>query len=285
MGQFAAFLNPVEARWVDPMKLCSSVFISVIFHAGLLFLSLSRFETRSQDLIPVVVFGLGEAGGGGKTEGRGGGGVERRWGVKNLKTKNKDQPVKGNGEAAAGTIPSEHNAAESGSRMEATSDAGVMVADTNTNVAGEVQRGSAAAGNQTGGSGQAAVRHGTGGGLASGHGGLGVGAGDGRGGGGGTGDGGSPFARASYADCRKPEYPERARWEGWEGTVTVRVLVDEEGKSKSLEVNHSSGYPLLDKAAMEALRRCRFNPARQRERPVESWIRIPVVFRLADLKD
>jgi protein TonB len=94
------------------------------------------------------------------------------------------------------------------------------------------------------------------------------------------------LVKASYAYCPKPDYPESGRREGWEGTVTLRVLVDERGESKSLEINRSSGFPALDQAAADNVKqRCRFNPARDGEKPIESWIRIPVVFRLADLKD
>jgi protein TonB len=36
----------------------------------------------------------------------------------------------------------------------------------------------------------------------------------------------------------------------------------------------------LDEAAMDAIRRTKFHPAEQRERPVGVWISIPVNFRL-----
>jgi TonB family protein len=87
---------------------------------------------------------------------------------------------------------------------------------------------------------------------------------------------------ASYAYSPKPEYPHHARKEGQQGTVVLRVLVDQEGKSKSLEVSHSSGFEALDKAAMETVRRWRFHSARYGEKRVEMWVKIPIVFRLAD---
>jgi protein TonB len=89
----------------------------------------------------------------------------------------------------------------------------------------------------------------------------------------------------SYAYSPKPQYPHSARKEGREGTVVLRVLVDEEGRSKSLEVNHSSGFDALDSAALSAVRNWRFNPARHGDQRVESWVKIPIVFRLADSKD
>lgn len=93
------------------------------------------------------------------------------------------------------------------------------------------------------------------------------------------------FFHPSYAYAPKPQYPERARREGWEGTVLLRVLVDREGGSKWIEVNQSSGFETLDGAAMETVKHWRFEPARYGERRVESWVKIPIIFRLADLRN
>jgi protein TonB len=67
--------------------------------------------------------------------------------------------------------------------------------------------------------------------------------------------------------------------------VVLRVLVDEEGRSKSLEVNRSSGFEALDKAAIETVRRWRFHSARYGDKRVESWVRIPIEFHLTEAKD
>lgn len=88
------------------------------------------------------------------------------------------------------------------------------------------------------------------------------------------------FARAGYAYTPKPDYPDRARREGWEGTVLLAVLVDRQGRCKAVEVSRSSGFALLDRAAAEAVRLWRFHPAREGETKVESWVKIPIVFRL-----
>jgi TonB family protein len=155
------------------------------------------------------------------------------------------------------------------------------VVETPVRSGGAVKNVSALGGGGNGVGDGAGTRAGGNGGGGSGAGGQGIGSGAGEGGG----SGAVLSVKASYADCPKPDYPDRARREGWEGTVTLRVLVDEEGKSKSLEVNRSSGFPVLDEAAMDNVkRRCRFNPARDGDRRMESWIRIPVVFRLADIK-
>ena len=113
------------------------------------------------------------------------------------------------------------------------------------------------------------------------------GTGFGRGIGSGTGSGSSGtigLTQARYRDTPRPEYPESARREGSEGSVLLRVLVDEQGRSKKVEINSSSGSNTLDRAAMAALRRWRFHPARYRDQAVESWLRVPIEFRFVDAK-
>ena len=133
--------------------------------------------------------------------------------------------------------------------------------------------------NGSGGGGAGSV----GGGASSGKGlsGTGSGSGTGRGDGGGE----SRFVQVSYAYAPKPEYPAPARREGKEGRVLLRVLVDEQGKSKSVEVDDSSGSEALDRAAAEAIKRWRFSPARYGNKSVESWVKIPIDFRLTDAQN
>jgi len=90
------------------------------------------------------------------------------------------------------------------------------------------------------------------------------------------------FVQARYAYNPKPDYPERARREGWEGTVLLRVLVDLEGKSKRVELSGSSGFETLDAAAKETVKGWRFYPARYGEERIESWVKVPIVFKLEE---
>jgi protein TonB len=110
------------------------------------------------------------------------------------------------------------------------------------------------------------------------------GIGSGSGNGQGSSGNGIALTQASYRDTPKPVYPESARSEGREGRVLLRVLVDDQGRTKSVEINSSSGSDALDRAAAEAIRRWRFHPARYGNQTVESWLRIPIEFRLADAK-
>jgi protein TonB len=56
----------------------------------------------------------------------------------------------------------------------------------------------------------------------------------------------------------RKSYPELARRNGWEGTVTLRLTVNAKGRLEKTEVIQSSGYVILDKEAQKMLRRARF---------------------------
>ena len=78
----------------------------------------------------------------------------------------------------------------------------------------------------------------------------------------------------------KPVYPEIAQEAGIEGVVVVQAFIDERGRVKETLILKGVPKTGLDEAAMEAIRRTKFHPAEQRERPVAVWISIPVNFRL-----
>lgn len=121
---------------------------------------------------------------------------------------------------------------------------------------------------------------------AAGHSGSGL---PGSGSGSGPGRGSSPraviTAPARYSDTPKPAYPESARREGREGRVLLRVLIDDQGEAKSVEVSRSSGSDALDHAATSAIKRWRFHPARAGDQPIESWVSVPIDFRLTEAKN
>jgi protein TonB len=77
-----------------------------------------------------------------------------------------------------------------------------------------------------------------------------------------------------------PRYPELARQRGWHGTVLLVVKIDASGRVTDVEVEESSGYQLLDAAAVGAVRRWRYKPAVGRNGPVATEELQPVTFRL-----
>jgi protein TonB len=90
----------------------------------------------------------------------------------------------------------------------------------------------------------------------------------------------SPASNAAYLRNLAPHYPVAARRAGEQGTVTLRVLVSLDGLASRVAVEKSSGSPHLDAAALEAVKAWRFTPARRGVDAVESWMLVPIVFRL-----
>ena len=78
----------------------------------------------------------------------------------------------------------------------------------------------------------------------------------------------------------KPIYPEIAQEAGIEGVVIVQAFIDAKGRVKETLILKGVPNTGLDEAAMKAIRKTRFRPAKQRERPVGVWISIPVNFKL-----
>ena len=77
-----------------------------------------------------------------------------------------------------------------------------------------------------------------------------------------------------------PSYPARARQLGVEGTALLSVFVDTAGRVGEVIVKQSAGHPDLDRAAADAVRRWRFEPARRGAEAVAMWVELPVEFRL-----
>jgi len=78
----------------------------------------------------------------------------------------------------------------------------------------------------------------------------------------------------------KPVYPDIAQEAGIEGQVLVQCFIDEKGRVKETIVVKGIPNTGLNESAVEALRKTRFRPAKQRERPVAVWITIPINFKL-----
>ncbi len=99
-------------------------------------------------------------------------------------------------------------------------------------------------------------------------------------GGGGGGAGGGKFARPDYGTNPLPKYPPLAREKGYEGTVYLRVLVQADGRVGNLSIDRSSGHEVLDRAAVDSVKEWTFLPAQKGEKRVESWVLLPVKFKL-----
>jgi len=78
-----------------------------------------------------------------------------------------------------------------------------------------------------------------------------------------------------------PEYPRAARRHGYEGRVTVRATVGVDGVPRDVTVASPSGHACLDKAAVDAVKRWRFEPARRGGAAVEGTVDVPFRFELS----
>jgi TonB family protein len=260
------------------MRLVFFFALSLSLHAGALVYPVS-FGGRSQvDTIQVKILaieqeegGVGGQGGNGKPAGRGDSkshratppAVEPRF---ESKTTSNPEPQ---------ALPAETVAKVSDSSMVLVSAIVSSAKTVGTAISGP-------GGNDANGSGTGLV--GTGNGTGFGSSGTGFGRGSDNGNGSGSSSAGIALTQARYRETPRPDYPESARRDGREGRVLLRVLVDDQGRSKQVEINNSSGSDALDRAAAEAIKRWRFHPARHGDKPIESWLRIPIEFRLADAK-
>jgi protein TonB len=76
------------------------------------------------------------------------------------------------------------------------------------------------------------------------------------------------------------KYPKRAHDLNQQGEALIRARIDYEGNTAEVLVWKSSGFVLLDNAALSAVRRWQFMPERRNGTPVVAWVEIPVRFRL-----
>lgn len=77
-----------------------------------------------------------------------------------------------------------------------------------------------------------------------------------------------------------PRYPTMALRRRETGTVRIRVDVSAEGAPVATTVVESSQSRDLDRAALEAVRRWRFEPAQANGRPVAGSVIVPISFKL-----
>lgn len=87
-------------------------------------------------------------------------------------------------------------------------------------------------------------------------------------------------ARPLYRTNPSPEYPGIARKRGYQGNIVLSVLVRRDGTVGDLKVLSSSGYPVLDRAAVAAVKHWLFEPGMRGEEKVEMRVKIPIRFEL-----
>ena len=78
----------------------------------------------------------------------------------------------------------------------------------------------------------------------------------------------------------RPRYPLTARRQGIEGTAELQAWINNSGRVDRVEILISSGHPVLDRAALKAVKKARFKPAEMDSRAVEGSVTISVRFQL-----
>ncbi len=79
--------------------------------------------------------------------------------------------------------------------------------------------------------------------------------------------------------CPPPRYPALAKRRRWEGRARVWVKVDADGRPSDVGLSESSGYEILDRAAMEAVAGWVFQPALAKGEAVAGEVVVPIRFR------
>lgn len=90
----------------------------------------------------------------------------------------------------------------------------------------------------------------------------------------------APSFGAAYLKNPAPKYPSSARRNKEQGKVLLRVFVSGDGLAKQVQLYAGSGSSSLDDAAITAVKKWRFVPAKQGSETVEAWVQVPVVFKL-----
>lgn len=89
-----------------------------------------------------------------------------------------------------------------------------------------------------------------------------------------------PKFGVAYLNNPAPDYPALSRRQGEEGRVLMKVLVSAQGAAEDVQIEESSGSERLDKAALSAVKRWRFIPAKRNNQPLSAYVLVPMKFSL-----
>jgi protein TonB len=90
----------------------------------------------------------------------------------------------------------------------------------------------------------------------------------------------SQMLTAIYLRNPKPSYPNLSRRLSEQGTVMLRVFVNVTGDATRVDLKESSGFPRLDKAALDAVEGWKFVPAKKGDHAIAAWVVVPIRFSL-----
>ena len=90
-----------------------------------------------------------------------------------------------------------------------------------------------------------------------------------------------PKGFAGYLNNPAPSYPSVAQLHRLQGRVVLKVHVLASGQPDSVDVAQSSGYDVLDQAAVKAVTGWVFDPAKRGTKPIDGWVTVPINFKLS----
>jgi|GEM_PF-1281678 len=90
----------------------------------------------------------------------------------------------------------------------------------------------------------------------------------------------TPKFGVSYLNNPSPIYPVEAKLSQQQGLVLLKVLVKESGKPEKIEISKSSGFKSLDNAAVSAVKKWVFIPAKIGAATVSATVIVPIRFNL-----
>lgn len=79
-----------------------------------------------------------------------------------------------------------------------------------------------------------------------------------------------------------PIYPPEAAREKIEGRVVVKLFINEQGNVKYSLVDSSSGFNILDSAAIDYSTGLKFIPAKANDKPVSIWLTIAYQYKILE---
>jgi protein TonB len=90
----------------------------------------------------------------------------------------------------------------------------------------------------------------------------------------------APIFSANYLRNPAPKYPESAKRKRQQGSVLLKVVVSPAGEPANILLQASSGSELLDNAAIDAVARWKFVPAKRNDEFVTASVIVPIDFKL-----
>jgi TonB family protein len=90
---------------------------------------------------------------------------------------------------------------------------------------------------------------------------------------------------ARLVKSERPDYPQTARQQGWEGTVMLRITVGTGGDVENVKIQESSGFPELDESAAQSVKAWQFDPAKLGDDPISSAVDLPVTFDIEESQE